>query len=86
MKKYVTCQQLLNQFEAVKKRIEELRDVPVDLFLQKPANDTWSAADVCNHLVQFNTLYLKEIDKAASNPVISDTDKEMKLFCAGLLY
>ncbi len=74
MKKNRTFEQLLDQFEAVKSRIEEFHNVPEDLFIQKPTADTWSAAEVCNHLVQFNTLYLTEIEKAAANPVVSNEE------------
>lgn len=82
--KNVSFQLLNDQIKAVKSRIEEFRDVPEDLFLQRPAGNEWSAADVCDHLVQFNTLYLVEIDKAAASPVT--TNEGIKPIRAGFLY
>lgn len=48
-------------------RIESFKNVPDDLFLLKPDPGSWSADEICQHLIQFNKLYLNQIEKASGN-------------------
>lgn len=58
---YNDIQSLLDQSI---RRLDEFEEVPDDLFILKPDSGNWSADEVCQHLVRFNTLYIRQVDKA----------------------
>lgn len=55
---------LIGILEKGSRRISEFDNVPDDLFVLKPDSATWSADEICQHLVRFNTLYIQQVDNA----------------------
>lgn len=53
------------------KRIEEFEEIPDDLISLKPDPETWSASETLQHIIQFNEMYMKQMDYAvkSSDPV-----------------
>lgn len=53
------------------KRIKEFEEIPEDLILLKPDPETWSASETLQHIIQFNEMYMKQMDDAvrSSDPV-----------------
>lgn len=53
--------------------IDEYRGLPEEVLNQKLNPETWSCTEVCKHLIQFNRMYLDQIekvlDKLESKPV-----------------
>jgi hypothetical protein len=66
-----TIRELAELFESSQNKISTFRDLPSDIMITRPDNGSWSITEICDHLVVFGKLYLKEIDKAITiaNPV-----------------
>jgi len=51
-------------FEQAIETIEGFREIDPDAFHVKLNEKTWSCFEVCQHLIQFNRLYLRQMEKA----------------------
>lgn len=58
------------------RRISDFHDIPNDLITLKPDPSTWSARETIQHIIQFNNLYLNQIDKAVENNEPIKTERE----------
>lgn len=58
--------EIKSRFDTAANQITSYRRNSSDQMLFKPSPGTWSARDVCQHLVVFGRIYLREIDSAIS--------------------
>jgi len=66
--KKFTIDQLTEKFEGAKTVIHEYGSLPNEVVNYKLNPSTWSCVEVCKHLIQFNTIYLDEIENALQKP------------------
>lgn len=59
-----TLDELKANISAAISVIDEYRGLPEEVLNQKLNPETWSCTEVCKHLIQFNRLYLDQIEKA----------------------
>ena len=59
-----TFDELIANISAAISVIDEYRGIPVEVLDQKLNPETWSCTEVCKHLIQFNRLYLTEMENA----------------------
>jgi len=59
-----TLSELTEMYQNASRQISIYRDTSVKQFLFKPGPGSWSAHDVCRHLIVFGNNYLKQMDKA----------------------
>ncbi len=66
-----TITDLENLFENAQDKIDTYRSVSDETVMKRIKDGSWSILEICDHLVVFGNLYLKEMDKAItkSNPV-----------------
>ena len=68
-----TIDELKANISAAISVIDEYRGLPEEVLNQKLNPETWSCTEVCKHLIQFNRMYLDQIekvlDKLESKPV-----------------
>lgn len=76
MQSTYTYTDFIDIFENAQKRIEALQTIPEDLFTLKPDQKSWSAAEICSHIAQFNSLYIESIEKAYSNSAVKGNGNE----------
>jgi hypothetical protein len=84
MAEYLTYSGLIERFQSAKQKIASFNEIPSDMFNLKPDITSWSAAEICGHLTQFNRLYIREIQKAASNATKSENSPDQ--FSAGFFF
>lgn len=65
--KSYTYNDLQHLFDQSLQRLDEFERVPDDLFILKPDSGNWSADEVCQHLVRFNSLYIRQADRAVDS-------------------
>ena len=58
---------LMDLFHKDLNRIQEFHDIPEDLITLKPDPSTWSATEVLKHIIQFNGLYITQMNEALEN-------------------
>lgn len=63
MKQLFTYDSLEKLFDKDIARLKAFREIPVDLLPLKLDASTWSAGEIFQHLVKFNSLYLQFIDR-----------------------
>lgn len=56
--------------------MESYHNIPSDTFRLKLNHNTWNCAEICQHLVQFNRVYIKHMQEAVQKKSKSDTGKE----------
>jgi len=66
--KEFTIAQLIEKFEGAKTVVHEYGGLPNEVVNYKLNPSTWSCVEVCKHLIQFNTIYLDEIETALQKP------------------
>jgi len=66
MKQTYAYNDLTKLFDQNIDRLKQFRDIPDDLLSLKPDSKSWSAGEIFQHLVKFNTIYLSLIRKAVS--------------------
>ncbi|MEX0647058.1 MAG: DinB family protein [Balneolaceae bacterium] len=64
MRIFYSYEDLDHALQKAVQRINDFDEVPDDLFILKPAPNAWSADEVCRHLVRFNNLYIRQMDRA----------------------
>ncbi|REL24992.1 DinB family protein [Rhodohalobacter sp. SW132] len=62
--KEFTIEQLIEKFEGAKTIIHEYGSLPRETVLYKLNPETWSCVEVCQHLIQFNKLYINQMNSA----------------------
>jgi hypothetical protein len=62
-----TIGELKKLYENSEDEIKQYRKLTDDKLLKRPEEGAWSILEICNHLVVFGELYLKEMDKAITN-------------------
>ncbi len=62
MKKQYSYADLEERFQSALQKIDGYQTVSGDLFFLKPAENVWSAAEVLDHITQFNRLYIPEME------------------------
>ncbi len=62
MKKQYSYADLEEGFQSALQKIDGYQTVSGDLFFLKPAESAWSAAQVLDHITQFNRLYIPEME------------------------
>lgn len=60
--KSITIDTLLEKFEGAKTVINEYASLDSDTLIFKLNPETWNCVEVCQHLIRFNKIYLKQID------------------------
>lgn len=63
----ITTDELKYKFEGAKTVIHEYGNLAEDTVNFKLNPETWSCTEVCQHLIRFNEIYLKQINKALQN-------------------
>lgn len=62
--------------------LQALEAIPAELFTKKPSPDSWSAADVMEHLLKVESMIIDNLEKIGSDPinsamVVSLSDEEV---------
>jgi uncharacterized damage-inducible protein DinB len=83
MKKSYSYDDLIRIYKDARSRASSFNNIPADLFLTKPGSKSWSIAEICSHIVQFNELYLEEMNAALENS--RKTEDPGKSFTPGFL-
>ncbi len=74
MSKHYTYSQLITLFENSIKKTEELGKFAPEMLSYKPSEKSWCIGEIVQHLVRFNDLYLRFIDKAISKSTNPTTE------------
>jgi len=53
--------------------MESYHNIPADTFRLKLNHSTWNCAEICQHLVQFNRVYIKHMQEAVQKKKPADT-------------
>jgi len=88
MKEIYTYQELKSLFEESIKKAREFESVPDDLLATKPDASSWSVTEIFQHIVNFNRIYLRFIDRAIRKSKTLPTTKKNSFsprFAAGYL-
>ena len=56
--------------------LESYQNIPLDAFRLKLNKKTWNCAEVCKHLIQFNQIYIRQMQQAVSEMPGSITGAE----------
>lgn len=62
--KTINIDGLREKIEGAKTVINEYMGIPADIMNYKLNPETWSCTEVCQHLIKFNKLYMKEADQS----------------------
>jgi len=65
--KKITIDEFRDKFDGAKTVIHEYGGLPRETVQFKLNRDTWSCTEVCQHLIQFNRLYIKQMRAATEN-------------------
>lgn len=60
--KKITLSDLMDKFEGAKSVIHEYDNLNKDTVTFKLNPETWNCVEICQHLIQFNDMYLQEMD------------------------
>jgi len=88
MNETYTYQDLISLFEESIRKAQDFESVPDDLLATKPDTSSWSAVEIFQHIVNFNRIYLRFIDRAIRNSKTLPTTKKNSFsprFAAGYL-
>jgi hypothetical protein len=88
MKEIYTYQELKSLFEESIKKAQEFESVSDDLLATKPDVSSWSVSEIFQHVVNFNRIYLRFIDRSIRKPKTLPTTKKNSFstrFAAGYL-
>lgn len=61
--KKITLSDLMDKFEGAKTVIHEYDNLDKDTVTFKLNPKTWNCVEICQHLIRFNDMYLREIDR-----------------------
>jgi hypothetical protein len=76
MKKQFTYSDFRQMYAAAEETVQQFRNIDETKFHTKPAPSAWSAAEICSHIIQFNRLYVEQMQMAQDdNEVKSTADK-----------
>lgn len=59
-----TISELEQKFKGASEQVKEYQQLPTDIMSLKPEPERWSIHEICQHLVVFGKLYLREMDAA----------------------
>jgi len=88
MNETYTYQDLISLFEESIRKAQDFESVPDDLLATKPDTSSWSAVEIFQHVVNFNRIYLRFIDRAFKKSKTLPTTKQNSFnprFAAGYL-
>lgn len=73
MKNTYNYMDLSRLFEEGIQRAERFKSIPDNIMRLKPNPSSWSAGEIFEHIVRFNTIYLRAVERTldASQPVIT---------------
>jgi len=71
-----TIDELKANISAAISVIDEYRGLPEEVLNQKLNPETWSCTEVCKHLIQFNRMYLDQIEKVLDKLEIKPVGEE----------
>ena len=76
MNETYTYQDLISLFEESIRKAQDFESVPDDLLATKPDTSSWSAVEIFQHVVNFNRIYLRFIDRAMKSSKSIPTTKK----------
>lgn len=78
--KYITINEFTEKFEGAKTVIHEYGSLDEDTVNFKLNSKTWSCTEVCQHLIRFNDIYLKQMEKGVKGSNILPVNKTKNSF------
>lgn len=75
MKKTYQYSDLIQLFEEAVQRAEQFKSIPPEIIQLKPNPSTWSTGEIFEHIVRFNRIYLRSVDRTLDTVQHRTTDK-----------